>query len=156
MSDHGQDIFLCGFEGVQNKNTMVLHTTYKHNRFLPPEYVQALEEKQRTNYTYYKIYALGEFCTLDKLVFTNWKIEQFDHAKIKGELLVGLDFGFVNDTSALVASILNETEKKIYIFREWGDTGKTNQDLAEIIKSLGFAKSVIIADSAEQKSIAEI
>lgn len=143
-------------EGAQNKNTLVLHTTYKHNRFLPPEYVQALEEKQRTNYTYYKIYALGEFCTLDKLVFTNWKIEQFDHTKIKGALLVGLDFGFVNDTSALVASILNEAEKKIYIFREWGDTGKTNQELAEIIKSLGFAKSVIVADSAEQKSIAEI
>lgn len=136
------------------ENTMILHTTYKDNKFLPDDYINALEEKQRTNYTYYKIYALGEFCTLDKLVFTNWRVENFDHVKIKGDLIVGLDFGFVNDTSALTASIL--TKDKIYVFKEWGDVGKTNQELAEVIKSLGFAKSVIVADAAEQKSIEEI
>jgi phage terminase large subunit len=138
------------------ENTMILHTTYKDNRFLPADYIAALEEKQKSNYTYYKIYALGEFCTLDKLVFTNWSVAEFNHAEIKGSLLVGLDFGFINDTSALVASVLDEAAKKIYIFKEWGDTGKTNQELAAVIKALGFSKSVIIADSAEQKSIAEI
>ena len=138
------------------KSTMILHTTYKDNRFLPADYIAALEEKQKSNYTYYKIYALGEFCTLDKLVFTNWKIAEFNHADIKGSLLVGLDFGFINDTSALVASVLDEAAKKIYIFKEWGDTDKTNQELAAVIKALGFSKSVIVADSAEQKSIAEI
>lgn len=142
--------------GSVYKNTMILHTTYKDNKFLPKEYIEALEEKQRTNYTYYKIYALGEFCTLDKLVYTNWKIEDFDYTRIKGSLLIGLDFGFINDTSALVASILDEAAKRIYIFKTWGDTGKTNEELAEVIKSLGFAKSVIIADSAEPKSIVEI
>lgn len=143
-------------EGAIYPNTMILHTTYKHNKFLPKEYIAALEEKQKSNYTYYKIYALGEFCTLDKLVFTNWRKEEFDYKTIKGSLLVGLDFGFINDTSALVASILDEAAKRIYIFKEWGDTGKTNQELAEVIKSLGFSKSVIIADAAEQKSIEEI
>lgn len=142
--------------GSVYKNTMILHTTYKDNKFLPKEYIEALEEKERTNYTYYKIYALGEFCTLDKLVYTNWKTEDFDYTRIKGELLIGLDFGFINDTSALVASILDEAAKNIYIFKTWGDTGKTNEELAEVIKSLGFAKSVIIADSAEPKSIVEI
>lgn len=143
-------------EQKEYKNTSILHTTYKDNRFLPADYIAALEEKQKSNYTYYKIYALGEFCTLDKLVFTNWKKEEFNHTEIKGSLLVGLDFGFINDTSALVASILDEAAKKIYIFKEWGDTGKTNQELAAAIKSLGFSKSIIIADAAEQKSIAEI
>ena len=135
-------------------NTMILHTTYKQNRFLPESYITALEKKAKTNYTYYKIYALGEFCTLDKLVFTNWKKQEFNHVDIEGELIIGLDFGFVNDTSALVASIL--TEDKLYIFREWGETGKTNQELANIIKSLGFSKSIIVADAAEKKSIEEI
>lgn len=142
--------------GAEYKNTIILHTTYKHNRFLPKEYIEALEEKERTNYTYYKIYALGEFCTLDKLVYTNWKVEEFDYTRIKGDLLIGLDFGFINDTSALVASILDEQTKNIYVFKTWGDTGKTNEELAEVIKSLGFSKSVIIADSAEPKSIVEI
>lgn len=138
------------------ENTMILHTTYKDNKFLPQAYIDTLEEKQRTNYTYYKIYALGEFCTLDKLVFTNWRVEDFDYTKLQGELIVGLDFGFVNDTSALVASILDEEAKKIYIFKTWGQTGKTNQELVSIIQSLGFSKSVIVADAAEQKSIEEI
>lgn len=63
--------------------------------------------------------------------------------------MVGLDFGFVNDISALTASILDEDNKKLYVFREWGDTNKTNDELATIISSLGFSKSVIVADSAE-------
>lgn len=140
--------------GAVYENTFILHTTYKDNKFLPKAYIDALEEKQRTNYTYYKIYALGEFCTLDKLIFSNWKVEEFDHSKIKGELICGLDFGFVNDTSAFVASIL--TDKEIYVFKEWGETNRTNQEIAQVIKSLGFSKSVIIGDSAEQKSIEEI
>ena len=138
-------------------DTMILKTTYKDNRFLPETYVKALEDKINTNPNYYKIYALGEFITLDKLIFYNWKREEFNHELIKGgQLLVGLDFGFVNDISAIVASILDEANKKIYIFKEYGATGKTNKDLVEIIKSLGFSKSVIIADAAEPKSIAEI
>lgn len=49
--------------------TMILRTTYRDNRFLTPEYVRSLEEKQREDPVYYRIYALGEFCSLDKLVF---------------------------------------------------------------------------------------
>lgn len=70
--------------------------------------------------------------------------------------MVGLDFGFTNDPTALIASLLVEEEKKIYIFKSWGDTNKTNQEIAEIIKSLGFSKSTIIADCAERKSIEEL
>lgn len=143
-------------ENKSTENTMILHTTYKDNRFLPIPYIEALEKKAKTNPTYYRIYALGEFCTLDKLVFCNWCIDEFDYKTLKGELLIGLDFGFVNDTSALVASILDEANKKIYIFREWGEKGKTNQELAEVIGALGFSKSIIVADAAEQKSIEEI
>jgi phage terminase large subunit len=138
------------------ENTMILKTTYKDNKFLPDAYIRALEEKINSNPTYYKIYALGEFASLDKLVFNNWKIQNFNNADIKGELIIGLDFGFVNDISALVASIIDEENKKIYIFKEWGDTNKTNEELASIITSLGFAKSTIVADAAEPKSIEEI
>lgn len=135
-------------------NTFVLHTTYKDNKFLPKEYIDALLEKQKSNPTYYKIYALGEFCTLDKLVYYNWKVEDFDNTQIKGKLLVGLDFGYTNDPTALVASVM--TDKKIYIFKEWVDTNKTNPQIAQVIKSLGFQKSTIICDSAEPKSIQEL
>ena len=139
-----------------NGDTFILKTTYKDNRFLPKAYINALEEKQQTNYSYYKIYALGEFCSLDKLVFSNWETADFDNREINGVLLVGLDFGFVNDTTALIASLLDEENKRLYIFKEWGATGKTNKEIADVITALGFSKSVIIADSAEPKSIEEL
>ena len=138
------------------ENTMILKTTYRDNRFLPQSYIKALEDKIHSDPVYYRIYALGEFASLDKLIYNNWNIEEFDHTKIKGQLLCGLDFGFTNDPTAFVASILVEEEKKIYIFREWGDTGKTNDEIANIIIALGFSKSIIIADSAEMKSIEEL
>ena len=146
-----------GFDtGVIPEDTFILHSTYLDNPFLDESYLKRMENMKLRNYNRWKIEALGEFVTLDKLVFQNWKSEEFNHTEIKGELICGLDFGFVNDTSAFVASILDEPNKRIYIFREWGDIGKTNQELAKIIESLGFGKSVIIADSAEKKSIEEI
>lgn len=134
--------------------TIVTHTTYKDNRFLPDSYRASLEAKQATNPTYYKIYALGEFCALDKLVFNNWHKEDFDPKSIKGTTLVGMDFGFSNDLSTIVASI--QTEDKIYVFRTWGATGKTNTELANVLMSLGLSKCIIVADSAEPKSIEEL
>lgn len=146
-----------GFDtGIVPPNTFVLKTTYLDNPFVSQDYIQRMEDMKRTNPTRWKIEALGDFVSLDRLVFNNYRVEEFNHADIKGELLVGLDFGFINDISALTASILLESEKKIYVFREWGDTGKTNEELARIISSLGFSKSLIVADSAEQKSIEEI
>lgn len=135
-------------------NTFIHHSTYLDNpRADATAYMESLKER---NPARYRIEALGEFASLDKLVYTNWRVEEFDHAAIKGQLLCALDFGFVNDTSAFIASILDEPNHKIYIFKEWGDTGKTNDELARIITSLGFSKSVIIADSAEPKSIEEL
>ena len=111
---------------------------------------------KKTNEVYYKIYALGEFGSLDKLVYNNWQVMDFDASKIKGQLLCGLDFGYTNDPTRFIASLLCEDEGRIYVFKEWGGTGYLNDEIANAIKQMGFAKSVICADSAEQKSIDEI
>ena len=134
-------------------DTLIVKTTYKDNRFLPEEYIKSLEKRIHTNPTYYRIYALGEFCSLDKLVYNNWRVEAFE-PPTDGKLIVGLDFGFTNDPTAIVASIVKDDS--IYVFREYTGTGKTNQQIADIIVSMGFSKSTIIADSAEPKSVAEI
>lgn len=146
-----------GFDtNITPPNTFILHSTYLDNPFLDKSFHSRMENMKQKNYNRWKIEALGEFVTLDKLVFTNVEIKEFDHKEIKGKLIVGLDFGFVNDISALVASILDEDNKKIYIFKEWGDIGKVNSEIANIISTLGFSKSIIIADCAEQKSIEEL
>lgn len=136
------------------ENVKIIHTSYLDNPFLPEEYIDALLQMKKTNEPYYKIYALGEFGSLDKLVYNNWQVIDFDSDLIEGQLLCGLDFGYTNDPTAFVASIA--TEDRIYIFKEWGGTGYLNDQIASSLFALGFSKSLIMADSAEQKSIDEI
>lgn len=144
-----------GFDtGITPPNTFILKSTYLDNPFLGANVAARYEALKERDYRRWQIEALGDFVSLDRLVFQNYRVEDFDYRKIQGKLLCGLDYGFVNDISAFVASIL--TEQKLFIFREWGDTNKTNPELAALITSLGFSKSVIIADCAEQKSIEEM
>ena len=138
------------------KTVRVVHTNYLDNPHLPQDYINALLMMKATNEVYYKIYALGEFGSLDKLVYNNWQKMDFDPDTIKGQLLCGLDFGYTNDPTAFVSSYLVENERRIYVFKEWGGTGYLNDAIADQIREMGFAKSIIIADSAEQKSIEEI
>ena len=133
------------------------HSTYKDNPFLNDEYIAELEELYKRNPQKARVFCDGEWgVDSDGLVYHNWKVEEFNHAAIDGELMVGLDFGFVNDISAIVASLLVESEGRIYIFKSWGARGKTNADLVEVITNLGLNKSIIIADAAEPKSVEEI
>lgn len=146
-----------GFDtGIVPDNTFILKTTYLDNPYVSQDYLERMEHMKKVNPTRWKIEALGDFVSLDRLIFQNYRVEEFDYTQIKGQLLCGLDFGFSIDESAFCASILDEPNKKLYIFKTWGDTGKTNQDLIKIITALGFSKSVIIADSSEPKSIEEI
>ena len=133
------------------------HSTYKDNPFLDKDYIAELEELYTRNPQKARVFCDGEWgVDAEGLVFQNWKVEAFNHEEKKGQLLVGLDFGFVHDISAIVAALLVEEEGRIYVFKEYGATGKTNKDLAGIIRALGLSKSIIVADSAEPKSIAEI
>lgn len=143
------------FESGTPANTAILKTTYKDNRFLPIDYINALERLKETNYTYWNIYANGEFCSLDKLVYTNWRIYAVTPPSTL-PLLIGLDFGYINDASALIVSRIDEENKQIYIVDEMYQHGLLNDAIANEIKYRGYAKEVIIADSAEKKSIDEI
>lgn len=134
---------------------MILQTTYKDNPFLPQSYIDSLESMMNTNPTYYRIYALGEFCSLDKLVYTNWRISDEDVPQ-GAQIMIGLDFGYINDPSALIVSYIDESTKKIYIRDEVYRTGMLNDEIARLIAYKSLQKEVIIADSAEQKSIEEI
>lgn len=146
-----------GFDtGIVPENTFILKTTYLDNPRIDESFHKYMNLLKVRDPQRYKIEALGDFVSLDKLVFPQYKVEDFDYKEIKGELLIGMDFGFTNDPTTLVCSMLDETNKRLYIFQEWGATGKTNKEIAEVIKSLGLSKSVIIADCAEPKSIEEL
>lgn len=139
------------------KNTVVYQTTYKDNRFLDAVTRENIEELANRNEAYYKIYALGEFATLDKLVFPKYTkalLNKDDLRQIPSYF--GLDYGFINDPSAFMHVKIDDDRKRLYVLEEYVKKGLTNDKIAESITTLGYAKEQIRADSAEKKSNQEL
>lgn len=140
----------------------IQRTTYKDNHYLNAEYIKTLEDMKNRNPAYYRIYALGEFATLDKLVFPKYEtriISEDEYTKggyKTGLFWCGMDFGYTNDPTALNWGYWKPQENKLLILGEYDRKGMTNDKIAEVIQSLGMSKERIIADSAEPKSIDEI
>lgn len=146
--------FFCG-----NKpdNCLVISTTYKDNKFLSKDYCKELEKLKDRNPAYYRIYALGEFATLDKLVFPTYTTKIISDDDVKGlPRWIGLDFGYINDPSALVWGDIDTKNKKIYVRGEYVRKGMKNDEIAETMIDLGIHKDKSYGDCAERKSIDEI
>lgn len=144
-------------EDADLSNVLIIQTTYKDNRFLSKEYTDELEKLAYRNPAYYRIYALGEFATLDKLVFPRYEKRLISDDEVKGlPVWTGLDFGYVNDPSAIVHGSIDTNNKKIFIRNEYVRKGMLNKEIASTMISLGLHKDKSYGDSAEPKSIAEI
>jgi phage terminase large subunit len=139
-------------EVVPNMDYDFLILTYKDNEGLAPEIVQAIEAR-RYNKSWWKVYGEGQLGDVEQRIYRDWAlIDEIPHeARLERR---GLDFGYSNDPSALVdiyyyngGYILDE---QLY------QKGMTNKQLADVVLNLSNPQNVVIADSAEPKSIDEI
>ena len=148
------------FEGGNSEpDCLIDRSTYRDNPHLNQNTIDVLEGYKHTNSYFYRVYCLGEWGSLSKQIYTNYVVEDLDIEDLRSRNLthlVGLDFGFVVDPTAIVQSLLDEENKTIYIIDEFYQTGLLNNEIADVLKVRGLTKSTIIADSAEQKSIEEI
>lgn len=145
------------FTGEPHKNTLIKQSSYKDNKFLDEMTRANLEDLANRNPAYYKIYALGEFATLDKRVFPKYTTAILNKDDLRNiPSYFALDYGYVNDPSAFIHVKVDKKNKQLYILEEYVKTGMMNDELASVIKRLGYAKERITADSAEKKSIAEM
>lgn len=124
--------------------------TYKDNESLDERIVASLE--QRINRKgFWQVYGLGLLGEIEGKIYKDWAIiDEIPHeARLER---YGLDFGYTNDPSALVAVYYYNGG---YILDEiLYAKGMTNKQIADTIKEL--PKALIVADSAEPKSIDEI
>lgn len=141
-------------------NTTILHTTYRDNKFLPKEYIDNLLNMKKTNYSYYKIYAEGEFSSLDRKVYNNWEDKAFDYKEILKdkniEAIFGLDWGYVHDPTAIICSLINKTTKEIWIYDGFAKKGMTNEEIFGQLQDMHIHNARIVCDCAEQKSIEDL
>lgn len=134
----------------------IVHTTYKDNRFLPETYVNSLLDLQRHNEAFYKIYALGDFATLDKLIFPHFKTADIAEQCLSKPKVVGCDFGFTNDPTAIVEVYCDAANKRIFITGEIYKTGMMINDIASSLVEAGFNHYPITCDSSEPRTVAEL
>ena len=131
----------------------IFKTTYRDNPYLPQAMVKEIEGLKKKNPKYYQIYGLGEYTVNEKAVFQNFQI--VDDIPIHELVGFGLDFGYSQDPTALVA--VHRHHDMLYVRELMYDRGLTTQEIISKLKSLNIGKSTEIwADSAEPRLIEEI
>ena len=144
------------FFDVGVEDSFILKTTYLDNPFIDDQYKRTLERLKKSNEQYYNIYALGEWGSMGNLIFTNWckedlteQIPTFDNVRN------GLDFGFAEDPTAFVRVHYDKKRKRIYIYKEFKQSGLFIDVLADKLKPI-IGNEIITADSADPRSIADL
>lgn len=135
--------------------------TYKDNEFLPQstiEFYKDAERKAKEGSTYWKnfvkVFVYGEEGIAEGLIFENWNEgeEVPEDAKYLG---AALDWGFSNDPSVIVK--IYRYDGKIYLKESLYSTGLLNSHIANHInRDPELSRGIIICDSSEPKSIAEL
>jgi phage terminase large subunit len=151
--------FWAHTEVLKETDAELIVLTYKDNEALPPTIVADIEaaEKKAATSTYWanwwKVYGLGEIGSLQGVVFEDW--EQVDAIPNEAQLIAhGMDFGFTNDPTTLVA--VYKQDGKIWIDEVLYRTNMTNNDIGNFLKSINFERKELVCDSAEPKSIEEL
>ena len=134
-------------------------TTYRDNEWLDQQDIDRYEDLWRTNPRRAAVVANGDWGVAEGLVFDNYEIRDFDiMATIKrvGETTAGLDFGFTHDPTTFPRLAVDLDNKELWIYAEHYEHAMTTDDIYNMIVDADMKNSLITADSAEQRLIAEL
>ena len=133
-------------------DVQVIVSNYRDNPFLQDSVIMEIELLKKTDPALWNVYGIGEWGTIEGLIFNNFNACE----SIQGELLgYGLDFGYSIDPTALVE--VRKHEGQLYVQTLIYERGLTNQDISKRMRELNIQQhTTIIADSAEPKSIEEL
>jgi phage terminase large subunit len=141
--------YLLGRADVQ-----LIISDHRHNPFLHEDIHRKIESLKYLDEERWKVYARGLTGKIAGLVFTNWYICDAIPQKAK-RLACGLDFGFTNDETGCLEVFMQDGA--LWVNELFYETGLTNPDIAQKLEQAGVSKNtVLVADSAEPKSIEEL
>lgn len=124
--------------------------TYKDNEALSPEIISSIEVR-KSNKAWWQVYGLGQLGEIETRIYTGWQI--IDEIPFEARLeRYGLDFGYTNDPTAIIA--IYRYNDGFILDEVTYQKGLSNRSIADILNNLD--KALVIADSAEPKSIDEL
>ncbi len=113
---------------VKERDTEVIHSTYKDNPALPKEYIKMLEELILYDEYSYRVYTLGEWGRLEGKIYTNYKVIPELPDMSGAKWCYGLDFGLVNPSAICKVYLLKD---QFYCEERFYKSGLTNADIIE-------------------------
>lgn len=131
---------------------VTIHSTYKDNPYLTKEQVGAIE-KNKNDANWWRVYGEGETGGVEGNVYPQYEVIDELPETFTGRC-IGLDFGFVNDPTAIVDIRFEGWD--LYVDLLCYETGLLNNTIADYLTSQGLNRVVTVCDSAEQKSIVEL
>lgn len=131
---------------------LTIHSTYKDNPYLSVEQVSAIEKNQN-DANWWRVYGEGETGGVEGNVYPEYEVIEDMPETFTGRCL-GLDFGFVNDPTAIVDIRFQGWD--LYVDLLCYETGLLNANIAEYLTVNGINRIVTVCDNAEQKSIVEL
>lgn len=140
-------------QAAAHSKSRVLRLLHTDNAMLDETGHAVIERLIAEDSEYGKIYGLGEWAMPQALIFRNWDIVNAMPEKYDVRVW-GLDFGYSINPAALVECCLSGSD--LYIAEHVYATGLLNTDLAAMLKNIVPPSEIIVADSAEPKSIAEL
>ena len=147
-------------EGKHKNRTSFLVLTYNDNEALSKQEKENIEsrkpKKGEEPSNWWIVYGLGQIGSLEGNIYSGWQEATVEEIKNGRLLRYGLDFGFSNDESAMVAIYELEGDK-IGILELLYQKKILGSQYAEILMSQNIDPNVlIVADSARPEIIAEI
>nr|DAW36894.1 MAG TPA: terminase large subunit [Caudoviricetes sp.] len=145
------------FDVKDDPDILAKTTNYLCNEWLDDADKRLFERMKKDNPQRYRVAGLGEWGIVSGTVYENWEEKAFsveEISKLQGvKSVFGLDFGYVNDPSALFCGLIDKANKTLWVFDEMYEKALSNEEIAEKITRMGYSKERIKADSAEPKSI---
>ena len=139
-------------ELINKPDVKLIISDHRHNPFLSEAEHSRIESIADTEL--FRVYARGLTGKIEGLVYTDWELVEALPGNFKSRW-IGIDFGFTNDPTSIIDVRLSEGE--LWIDEIEYRTGLTNPAIGKILHENKINSSVVIvADSAEPKSIAEI
>lgn len=136
------------------KDVQTIHSTYKDNPFLDPNYIKILEGLKEQDINAWRVYAKGLWGKAQHLIYLAWTTVA--NLPKSDDVVWGLDFGF-NNPSALIETRL--CDDGLYHKEHIYETHLTTPDLITKMEAIipeARRSEYIYADSAEPDRIKEI
>ncbi len=127
--------------------------TYKDNEALEPAIIKEIEKRAARDRNWGLVYAQGKRGDTLAKIYKGWNILQAvpDDARLTRR---GMDFGYSNDPSTIVD--IYEYSGGYVLDQRLYRKGMSNKALADYLNGLEEPQTLVIADSAEPKSIDEL